>query len=154
VNKDDARALAKTVNRYYEEYLLAQEWTELYEPVVKAHMGAQQEYENALLAAEIGIVAASIALLWRRRSVWVVSMALGVAALVIAGHAWASFGGQVRAGEVDVERAKVKYQDKRAEDKEAAAEQKFVDSVLTWAGAGVDKQETSGTRTSPKPEGK
>jgi hypothetical protein len=66
VNKDDARALANSVNRYYEEYPLAREWTELYEPVVKAHMGAQQEYENALLAAEIGIVAPSIALLWRR----------------------------------------------------------------------------------------
>jgi hypothetical protein len=66
VNKDDARALANSVNRYYEEYPLAREWTELYEPVVKARMGAQQEYENALLAAEIGIVAPSIALLWRR----------------------------------------------------------------------------------------
>jgi hypothetical protein len=154
VNKDDARALAKTVNRYYEEYLLAQEWTELYEPVVKAHLGAEGEYESALLAAEIGIVAASIALLWRRRSVWMVSIVLGIAALAVAGHAWASFGGQIRAGEAKVTLAKARYEEKRAEDKEIAIEQKFVDGVLAWAGAGEETREKPQTGTDRKPESK
>jgi hypothetical protein len=71
--------------------------------------------------------------------VWVVSIAPGVAALIIAGHSWASFGGRIRAGEVSVARAKVKYEDKRAKGKEAATEQKFVDDVLARAGAGKDK---------------
>jgi len=147
VNKDDVRALAKTVNRYYEEYILAQEWTELYDPLIKAHMGAQEQYERALLAAEIGIVGASIALLWRRRSVWYVSIALGIAALTIAGYAWARSGKEIESGEAKVEVARTKYQAKRSEDKDAFAEQKFVDDVLTWTGLG--KTETSEEK--PKP---
>lgn len=56
----------------------AKEDAEAYDLAIEAHQEAAERYEWAQLAAEIGIVVASIALLLGSRKVWAVSIVLGL----------------------------------------------------------------------------
>src|ERR1039457_4247698 len=83
VNGKEMVALARTVLRYYRESQAAGRWADAYTPAIQAHGEGQEYYEWGMLCAEIGIVIASVSLLLRRRSAWYLSIALGVAAMVV-----------------------------------------------------------------------
>jgi Domain of unknown function (DUF4337) len=69
----------KRLSAHYEHDLKeAKEDAECYEPAIKAHSDAAEGYEHAQLAAEVGIVIASIALLLGSRRVWLVAVVLGL----------------------------------------------------------------------------
>jgi hypothetical protein len=69
----------KKLSRTYERDLReAKEDAEAYDGSIEAHQEAAEHYEWAQLAAEVGIVVASIALLMSSRTLWLVSLALGV----------------------------------------------------------------------------
>ena len=69
-HREDGAALA-------EESKLANVWVHSYDAIVAAHSEAQEEYEHSQLAAELGIVIASIALLLKRRVAWLTAVGLG-----------------------------------------------------------------------------
>jgi hypothetical protein len=69
----------RRLSREYERDMReAKEDAEAYDLSIEAHQDAAERYEWAQLAAEIGIVVASIALLLASRKVWAISIALGL----------------------------------------------------------------------------
>src|SRR5207237_1283219 len=74
----DVQGMIETIERYGEERQVAKAWAESFTPVAHAHFEAAESYEKAQLAAEIGIVVASIALLIGNRIFWVLSLAAGL----------------------------------------------------------------------------
>jgi hypothetical protein len=69
----------RRISREYERDMReAKEDAEAYDLSIEAHQEAAERYEWAQLAAEIGIVVASIALLLGSRKVWAASLALGL----------------------------------------------------------------------------
>ena len=133
VKKDDILRLANSVQRYLGESVAAKDWTNSYDPVIKAHMEGQEEFEHGLLLAEIGIVIASIALLMKRKSAWVVSVVLGVACIGVLGTTWVHVRHEVQKSELLVAAAKEKYEAKRSGNKTTAEEEEIVRAMLEWA---------------------
>lgn len=69
----------RKLSRQYERDMKdAKEDAEAYEGAIEAHQEAAEWYEWAQLAAEVGIVVASIALLLSNRAIWLASVALGI----------------------------------------------------------------------------
>jgi len=67
----------KMAQEYARDVKEAKEDAEAYDAAIEVHQQAAEWYEWAQLAAEVGIVVASIALLLTSRLIWVVSVCLG-----------------------------------------------------------------------------
>jgi len=132
--KSQVLALADTVERYEKEGHSAKEWTESFEPAVKAHVLAQQRFDLAQLLAEIGIVVASVALLIKRRAPWLLSLALGLGSVGLVIHTHLSTGGVVHAAEEKIEETGKEYRAMRNDDATAEADRALVAKVRAWAG--------------------
>ena len=141
VNKADALVMAVTVERYLEESVLAKEATVAYEPAIKIHIEQEEGYEHGLLAAEIGIVFASIALMMKRRSVWIASLALGFASMAFSGQTYRHSAHELGEANERIEEAIKKYDAKRVADKTTKAENATLEEVKAWAGAKPGKAE-------------
>jgi hypothetical protein len=86
--KTDVMRILTLLDRMREETKAAKEWSEAYEGAIQAHSDTADRFEIALVAAEIGIVLASVALLLVKRimfagTAWSLSIALGVICLVL-----------------------------------------------------------------------
>jgi hypothetical protein len=68
----------KMTQAYARDVKEAKEDAEAYDAAIEVHQRAAEWYEWAQLAAEVGIVVASIALLLTSQLVWIVSVCLGV----------------------------------------------------------------------------
>lgn len=139
-DKKDLVGMAKTVERYLEESQLANEWVETFDAVIDAHVLAQEHFETAQLAAEIGIVIASVALLTKKRIAWYASLVLGIGALAIVGYTFQRTGTIVSDGAKKTAEAGKKYRDARSADKTTAAETKFIADILESAGAPAEPE--------------
>ena len=126
--------LANTVTRYLGESKAATAWSDAYNPVVRAHVEGQENYELGMLAAEIGIVMASVALLLRRRIIWYVAMGLGVVSISIMFAAYVRTAPAVHEGEKKIEEYARAYHELRAQDKTTATEETLVKEVLAAHG--------------------
>ena len=75
--------------RLYDDYLkerkITSAWAASYQPLIDAHFDAAEGYEHAQLAAEIGIVFASLAVLLANRAAWLLSIALGLGSVGMVG---------------------------------------------------------------------
>jgi uncharacterized protein DUF4337 len=129
VNAEDMLVLAQLVDRYLAESRAASAWVDAYDPIVEAHASAQETYEHAQLAAEVGIVIASIALLLRRRSPWFVAILLGIAAVGILIVTYGRVGKIVHAAEQNVEESGQAYQTLRESGRSTEVDQALVDDV-------------------------
>lgn len=135
--KEDGRemvALAANIGRYYEESQVAGSWADAFGPIVAAHVAAQENYELAMLAAEIGIVIASVSLLLRRRMAWYLSILLGVVSLGIVGVTLARTTPVVHEYEKKIEERAREYRTMRAAHKTTQIDQALVDDVLAAYG--------------------
>lgn len=68
----------KMAQEYSRDVKEAKEDAEAYDMAIEAHQEAAEWYERAQLAAEVGIVVASIALLLASRIVWIISVCLAL----------------------------------------------------------------------------
>ncbi|SRR5258708_3634796 len=134
LNKGDVLAMANTVDRYLKESNLAKDWSASFDPAVLAHVHAQESYETAQLGAEVGIVLASVALLMRRRALWIVAIALGLFAIVIVGKTYLHTVEIVKTAEHNIEETAKEYNDARAKDKTTDSESQLLASIRAWAG--------------------
>ena len=131
----DMILLAASVDRYAGESKAARSWVEAYEPAVAAHTLAQEEYELAQLAAEFGIVIASIALLLRSRVPWILSLLLGITAMGIFVKTYRHVHHELHAAEHQIEETKNAYSTLRAGNKEDGNDQALVDDTRATFGA-------------------
>jgi hypothetical protein len=83
----------------------AKEDAEAYEGAIAVHERAAERYEWAQLAAEIGIVIASIALLLGNRLVWMVAVALGLVCAGALGSTFAESRRDLAAAELKIKAA-------------------------------------------------
>ena len=126
--------LANTVTRYLGESKAAGVWSDGYNPIVRAHVEGEENYELGMLASEIGIVMASVALLLRRRLLWYVAMALGVVSIGIMIATYVHTAPVVHESEKKIEEYARAYHDLRAADKTTSGEDVLVREVLAAYG--------------------
>ncbi len=84
------RDFAKVAKTYERDMKEAKEDADSYDKMIETRGEAAEGYERALLAAEIGIVIASVALLLGNRLVWGVSLILAITCVGTAGYTFSS----------------------------------------------------------------
>jgi len=77
---------AKVAKTYERDMKEAKEDADSYDQMIEARQDAAEGYEHALLAAEIGIVIASVALLLANRLVWSFSVILAITCIGTSGY--------------------------------------------------------------------
>jgi len=135
LNKSDVLAMAGTVDRYLKESNLAKDWSASFDPSVLAHVHAQESYETAQLGSEVGIVLASVALLMRRKALWIVAIILGVFSIAIVAKTYVHTSAVVKVAEEKIEETAKVYNETRAKDKTTDSETQLLSSIRAWAGA-------------------
>jgi len=75
---EDEQHLHNLAKRYEHDAKEAREDAECYDDKIEAHFYAAEWYERAQLAAEIGIVIASVALLLASRTIWYVALVFAI----------------------------------------------------------------------------
>jgi fructose/tagatose bisphosphate aldolase len=131
----DMVLIANTIDRYLAESNAADAWVDAYDPLIEAHALGQEHYERAQLAAEIGIVIASIALLLRRREAWWVSIALGGLAIGLVLHTYLASHSTIHDAEANIEKTESAYEGLRKVNKTTDLDQALVDEVKRTYGA-------------------
>ena len=106
---EDLMKFVANAKRLDEEREAAEAWNESFEPAVKCHVHGSEHYERAQLCCEVGIVVASIALLFLDKRVWSVSLILGATALVIVGTTFSTVRGELHVAEEKIEHAHKHY---------------------------------------------
>jgi hypothetical protein len=99
------RDFAKVAKTYERDMKEAKEDADSYDKMIEARGEAAEGYERALLAAEIGIVIASVALLLANRMVWAVSLVLAVTCLGTAGYTFQASRHSVAAAQDKIQKA-------------------------------------------------
>ncbi len=123
-SKDALLKSATLVHNYRLERDAASDWIDSFDTVIRAHTEAGEHYEWAQLCAEVGIVIASIALLFSSRKVWSIALALGAVAVGILGWTYTTTRAELREAEHRIEESGHKYRflrkalDDRAEEEE------------------------------------
>ena len=129
-NSREMLLIANTVNRYLEEADAAKEWVESFDPKVMAHLEGQEYYEFAMLAAEIGIVIASVALLLRLRLVWYVAVLLGISSVGISSFTYIHTSRAAEHSLAKIEETGKHYREMRNAHKTTQADQAMVNEVI------------------------
>lgn len=106
---DDIRRTLNASKRYGEQLEAAQAWAESYDDAVQAHFEASEHYEWGQLAAEIGIVIASVALLLANRKAWYLSVAFGGVGALALGITFTVTRGRLVHAEEEITRTKAAY---------------------------------------------
>lgn len=104
-DQDDIKHFARMEKIYANDVKEAKEDAEAYELSVKAHQRASELYERAQLAAEIGIVIASVALLLASRKIWMISVVCGAIGAVTIGYTAVTTHDRIDAAEKAIEEA-------------------------------------------------
>ena len=133
VIKEDAVNLAKTVERYLNESHLARDATYTFEPLTKVHMEAQEEYEHGQLAAEIGIILASVALMLKRRIAWFGALAMGAVSLFFIATTMHHTGHELAHAQHVIDDAVEKYNAAREADKTTGDEAQMIAEIYKLA---------------------
>jgi hypothetical protein len=96
---------SKMALRYKHDMAEAKEDAEAYDLKIKAHEEAAEGYERAQVAAEIGIVVASVALLLASRGVWIISILLGLSCAGLGGMTFSHTRAQLAVAEQKIQDA-------------------------------------------------
>jgi len=102
---EDEAHLKNMANRFEHDMKEAKEDAECYDDKIAAHFEAAEWYERAQLAAEIGIVIASVALLLGSRGVWAISLVFAVSGAGIIGRTFVHTHGMLEVAEKKIEEA-------------------------------------------------
>jgi hypothetical protein len=127
--QSDMQQFVTVIKGLEKEQEAAREWTESYDSAVAAHTSAAEHYEWAQLASEIGIVIASIALLFMNRMAWYGAVGLGLATLVLAGMTFVTVTHRLGSAEKQIEESKTKFESFNSDSKGKAADEELLKAV-------------------------
>lgn len=150
LNKSDVLAMAQTVDRYYQESQLANQWSASFDPEVETYVHAQDSYEGAQLCAEIAVVLASIGLLVQRRDIWFVAIAVGLISVTIVGNTYVHTTKAERDAENHTTEAGKQYAEARTRDRTRSEEQELLASIRAWARVTPGAVESTHTSEAPR----
>jgi hypothetical protein len=125
----DLKRFVASARAYKAETKAAYVYKDSYDTIIHAHQHAGHHYEYGMLAAEIGIILASIALLLSSRLAWMCSMALGGASVVIVVITKLKAGGEIHEGEEEIQKARNAYHAVALEDKAEEADETLFKSI-------------------------
>ena len=128
-NAKDMLLMAASVERYERESIAANIWVDAYDPLVKAFTESQESYEHAQLAAEFGIVIASIALLLKRRAPWFLSLVLGAVAVALLLMTYVHTRAETHEAEEKIQADEKTYEEMRDKDRMTDSDHALVDEV-------------------------
>jgi chemotaxis protein histidine kinase CheA len=128
-HKSDVLHFTHLVRKYRAERDVASEWAESFEGAIHAHTEASEHYEWGQLCSEIGIVIASIALLFSSRKVWAVSLVLGALCAGIIGWTYSATHAEIHHAELSIAENSKKYHDLRKSQDEREEDEKLVTNV-------------------------
>src|SRR5262249_34918373 len=102
---EDVTHFEELAKRYKRDEAEAKENAEAFDGAIEAHELAAEWYERAQLAAEIGIVIASVALLFGSRRIWALSVLCGVVGLGTIGYTFQTTSARMAVAERKIEEA-------------------------------------------------
>ena len=127
--REDLVRFATNIKGLDKEMEAAQEWTESYEDAIEAHAEAAEHFEWSQLLSEIGIVVASIALLFLARPVWYLALLLGLAAVIIATTTHMTTRDRLHKAEEKIHHAQTTYESHGGEAAAKKADEELLHSV-------------------------
>jgi hypothetical protein len=127
--KDDLLQFVTRISALEKEQEAAREWTESFNPAIAVHSRAAEHYEWSQLASEIGIVIASVALLFSNRKAWFLSVGLGVATVVIAGITFVTTTTQLHTAEKSIEESKAQFDHFNSDAQGKAADEELLNAI-------------------------
>jgi hypothetical protein len=116
---EEVKRFGKLARTYDKDRREAKEDAEAYDGAIEAHQEAAEHYEWAQLAAEVGIVVASIALLLGSRAVWGASIVLGLGCAGVLGVTFLQTRTAVAAAEDRIKKAAENELELEKDDDEA-----------------------------------
>lgn len=128
-SQSDLQQFVTVINALEKEQDAAHEWTESYDLAITAHAHAAEHYEWAQLATEIGIVIASIALLFNNRFAWLSAVALGATTLIIVGITFVSTTTRLHTAEKQIEEARTRFESFNSDIKGKTADEELLKAV-------------------------
>jgi hypothetical protein len=126
---DDMVSFATLIKSVEKEQETALEWSESYEPAIKTHSLAAEHYEWGQLATEIGVVIASLALLFTSRKAWYVALIMVISTLAILSITFITVTTQMGKAEEEIDKAHKQFLAANDEKKGKAADEELLDAV-------------------------
>jgi hypothetical protein len=115
---EEVTRFKKLARNYERDVREAKEDAEAYDGAIEAHQEAAEHYEWAQLAAEVGIVVASIALLLSSRALWLVALVLGAGCAGTLGVTFVEGRSALAAAEKRIQAAAANVQQIEADDED------------------------------------
>lgn len=127
--RDDLDRFAWMVMKFSDQTEAAKQWSESYDETVEAHREGAERFEWAQVAAELGIVVASIAMLFQSRKIWGISVVLGIASLVIVVTTWSELSAKLEHSEKKTVDAGRRYASLSSEAADEAADEELLKAI-------------------------
>ena len=126
---EDLMQFVEKIKHLDQEREAAEAWNEAYEPAIRCHSHGAEHYERAQLCSEVGIVMASIALLFLNRKVWGFAVLLGIIAVAIVGTTFSNIRGELHHAEETIEHAHKHYDSFNSEGAAKKADEELLHAV-------------------------
>ncbi len=153
---EEVTRLRKLAKRYERDMKEAREDAEAYDLKIEAHREGAEGYERAQLAAEIGIVVASVALLMGSRRIWLIALLFGALCFGQGGVTFARTASRLGAADAKIAAAaknaiELEEEDEKEEADEEAKEAKEGGAAKNKAGEAKDAK-TAETKEASEPK--
>ena len=131
---NDVRRLIDLVESYEKQAEVAREWSESFHDAIALHRDSAAKFEIAQVAAEIGIVIASVGLLlgrlkWFARGAWITAMLLGVLSMSLFGWTTVVNHHRLHDAEHKIEKTREHYEAAIDEKKDREEDRKLVEET-------------------------
>ena len=125
----DLKRFVEIARGYKAETAAAHTWRDSHNQAIEAYERAGEHSEWAMLAAEVGIVIASIALLLSSRLAWMVSVGLGLTCVVLGVITNVQARSALHVAHEEIEKAHVAYSAVANEQRAAAADEELFGTI-------------------------
>jgi hypothetical protein len=130
----DVMRFLALIDRIREEADAAKEWSHSYHDAVEVHAHTAEHFEIAMLAAEIGIVIASVGLLLSRQVrfamvLWIISVVLGATSLGVAAASKIHNSRVLHAAEEKIEKSDHHYKGMNKDEQDVVEDKKLEEEI-------------------------